>query len=497
MILPSITVSSSAFLTATSTSSSSSNTSTPTSSNTSGTNTAGALGLSSSNSHDLSGGAIAGIVVGGVVGLVLLALLAILLACCCVRRRKRVAAASASRKNEKTPARDSVLAYNPHDSSVSSLGRPQSEYEVLPGGRAVRKTALSSEYSMPPFAVLRPSTVSEYGETYSPSTSQKPQHFSPKKSVDGFPGGFFSNFRRSESVADSDFMVLPGGRRARVSTSIAPSSRPVSPPEEYGPKFSSQQNHQQFTQSASQSTMSAPHTRQPSQAGTVVPEMPPPENEDSVNPGTSRAASGSDAHLSDHYEVLPGGRIARKSAMTGHVGGEGILNEFPNPLSSVTSPAEKTLTAPQATKDMKAPEPTLAAPIVLKGPTIPPTSSIKDYYSPAQITAGHTVTAVWSYAARTRDEFVLERGDVIHVTSLWGDGWGIGFIVKGASEPSSVGSELSGSGQSKDEPATTNTGTAGKEVKAFPLVCVCDSEYWDRVIEAGGKPLSAANFDLI
>lgn len=123
-----------------------------------------------------------------------------------------------------------------------------------------------------------------------------------------------------------------------------------------------------------------------------------------------------------------------------------------------------------------------------RSPGMPSISSIRDYYTPSDIRAGDNVTAVWSYPKRTSDEFDLERGDVLTVTSIWGDGWAIGHLAKQEIDP-----------MSRDSKGARHTvisygGGCQKDIRAFPLVCVCASEYWDRVIDADGKPLS---FDLI
>lgn len=430
--------------------------------------------MTSAKDNGLSRGAIAGIVIGGVVGLAALIALIIGLACCCCRRQNRNPNGAEAQSKGQAPVAP-VFAYSSHDSRGSSLGRAPSEYEVLPGGRSARKSALPMAYSVPPFAKVRPSTTSEYGGDI-PTLPQQSQVYY-EKSVDGFPREFIAHPRRTASVADSDFVVLPGGRRARTITSIASESRPATPISGEHDAMPSENRSAAFLGQHSRQT-SAPKTR-------VTPALP---------------AAGSTATKMDDYEILPGGRLARNSGLIGHIGGSTVLTDSrtSNEASTRTPSYELTSTTQPRSiaTDSHTSGPDAVPMASLKGPTMPPNSSIKDYYSSAQIKPGSRVMAVWSYAARTLDEFTLERGDVLQVTSIWGDGWATGSTVKQGIANDSL-TELRASEQAVQDSNTTETGVVDKEVKAFPLVCVCSSEYWDRVIEAEGKPLASANFDLI
>ncbi|KAK6600089.1 SH3 domain-containing protein [Botrytis cinerea] len=119
VVLPTIT----GFITfSTSTASSSSGTTTPPSSST------GAAAASSTSNKGLSSGAIAGIVIGSLLGLAALVGLIVFM---CLRKRR--GSQHGSILNQPTPARNNGMAYNPVHSNTTPEG-----YEVLPGGRIAR-----------------------------------------------------------------------------------------------------------------------------------------------------------------------------------------------------------------------------------------------------------------------------------------------------------------------------------------------------------------------
>jgi len=100
------------------------------------TSTGTAAAGASNSKKGLSGGAIAGIVVGSIAGAALIGGLIFLL-CMCIRRRR--GSQNGSVFNQPSPARKNTtgMAYNPVAATTTSEG-----YEVLPGGRIARMSAL-------------------------------------------------------------------------------------------------------------------------------------------------------------------------------------------------------------------------------------------------------------------------------------------------------------------------------------------------------------------
>ncbi|KAI2779130.1 hypothetical protein F4815DRAFT_446731 [Daldinia loculata] len=113
----------------------------------------------------------------------------------------------------------------------------------------------------------------------------------------------------------------------------------------------------------------------------------------------------------------------------------------------------------------------------------------KDYYSQDDVHPGERVAVLWAYQPRAADEFALERGDMLKVVGIWDDGWATGVLLderadewearKQAQRDSGV-SHTSGRGRDTSPPASG-------EIKAFPLVCVCLPEHWRKTIEGDGS----------
>ncbi|RYP00245.1 hypothetical protein DL764_006581 [Monosporascus ibericus] len=113
----------------------------------------------------------------------------------------------------------------------------------------------------------------------------------------------------------------------------------------------------------------------------------------------------------------------------------------------------------------------------------------KDYYSQDDIHPGERVAVLWAYQPRAADEFALERGDMLKVVGIWDDGWATGIMMderadewearRQAQRDSGV-SNTSGRGRDTSPPASG-------EIKAFPLVCVCLPEHWRKTIEGEGS----------
>ncbi|KAI5868493.1 hypothetical protein GGS23DRAFT_33601 [Durotheca rogersii] len=113
----------------------------------------------------------------------------------------------------------------------------------------------------------------------------------------------------------------------------------------------------------------------------------------------------------------------------------------------------------------------------------------KDYYSQDDIHPGEHVAVLWAYQPRASDEFSLERGDMLKVVGIWDDGWATGVLLderadewearRQAQRDSGV-SHTSGRGRDTSPPISG-------EIKAFPLVCVCLPEHWRKTIDGDGS----------
>lgn len=113
----------------------------------------------------------------------------------------------------------------------------------------------------------------------------------------------------------------------------------------------------------------------------------------------------------------------------------------------------------------------------------------KDYYSQDDIHPGDRVAVLWAYQPRAADEFSLDRGDMLKVVGIWDDGWATGVLVdehaeeweaRRAAQRDSGVSNTSGRGRDASPPVSG-------EIKAFPLVCVCLPEHWRKTIEGDGS----------
>ncbi|KAB5572569.1 hypothetical protein GE09DRAFT_955957 [Coniochaeta sp. 2T2.1] len=113
----------------------------------------------------------------------------------------------------------------------------------------------------------------------------------------------------------------------------------------------------------------------------------------------------------------------------------------------------------------------------------------KDYYSQDDIHPGDRVAVLWAYQPRAADEFSLERGDMLKVVGIWDDGWATGVLVDERAE------EWEARRQQQRDSGVSNTSGRGRdtsppvsgEIKAFPLVCVCLPEHWRKTIEGDGS----------
>ncbi|KAK4110005.1 hypothetical protein N656DRAFT_791530 [Canariomyces notabilis] len=242
------------------------------------------------------------------------------------------------------------------------------------------------------------------------------------------------------------------------------------------------------------------------------------------------------------FEILPGGRIARMSALEGHSGdapshhtrrdiasssrggtvagyvgssrrrgddhsssdGFGESPESDRGATGVLRPPPTTLrrngslSSSSALGVEDAQSPTSAGMSSPQGMTSQQSEQLpffKDYYSQDDIHPGDRVAVLWAYQPRAADEFTLERGDMIKVVGIWDDGWATGVMVDERAE------QWEARRQAQRDSGVSNTSgrvqdpspPASGEIKAFPLVCVCLPEHWRRTIEGDGSTETASS----
>ncbi|RYP81732.1 hypothetical protein DL769_001882 [Monosporascus sp. CRB-8-3] len=234
------------------------------------------------------------------------------------------------------------------------------------------------------------------------------------------------------------------------------------------------------------------------------------------------------------YEIHPGGRIARMSALEGHSADSSPKQGEPRHGGSAGTEAGGYATNRRRgdTRDtssddygesphldtragaLRAPRTTrrngsLSSGSILVGedpqspssgggmPSPPGVASqqseqlpfFKDYYSQDDIHPGDRVAVLWAYQPRAADEFALERGDMLKVVGIWDDGWATGVMLDEKAD------EWEARRQAQRDSGVSNTSARGRdisppasgEIKAFPLVCVCLPEHWRKTIEGDGS----------
>ncbi|KAF4636284.1 hypothetical protein G7Y89_g1793 [Cudoniella acicularis] len=112
----------------------------------------------------------------------------------------------------------------------------------------------------------------------------------------------------------------------------------------------------------------------------------------------------------------------------------------------------------------------------------------KDYYSSDEIHPGDKVATLWAYQPRAGDEFALERGDMLKVVGIWDDGWATGVMInERAEEWDAKRNAQRDSGVSHTSGRRDDSPNVSGEIKAFPLVCVCLPDHWRKTIEGDGS----------
>jgi hypothetical protein len=223
--------------------------------------------------------------------------------------------------------------------------------------------------------------------------------------------------------------------------------------------------------------------------------------------GSPEAVQGT-SELSTHPEEISGrvsSAVVRKSSKTSLVTLQKVLPPLPgspsaSPRPSVdtarsqiatpiadsyivrrlseTRPSSRPSSSNLVTTTSEATNPSPPAPpfsIAPNGTKSEQLAFFEDYYSNDHIKAGDLVSALWAYQPRAADEFALERGNVLCMVGIWDDGWATGYMTEMRAE--SVGSR---------HPNDLKP-TISREIKAFPLVCVCLPQHWMRTIVGDGS----------
>lgn len=231
-------------------------------------------------------------------------------------------------------------------------------------------------------------------------------------------------------------------------------------------------------------------------------------------------------------DVLPGGRIARMSALegasgdspphgdlagaaaTGAVGGYAVRrrrtidnsssSEYgDSPISNSrlgvlrpppTSRRNGSLSSNSVLGDVDPQSPNsgsgdgMSSPQAMTSQQSEQLSSFKDYYSQEDIHPGDKVATLWAYQPRAGDEFHLERGDMLKVVGIWDDGWATGVLLDQRAEDWDVKKHVQrDSGVSSTSVRRDSSPPTTGEIKAFPLVCVCHPDHWRKTIEGDGS----------
>lgn len=228
------------------------------------------------------------------------------------------------------------------------------------------------------------------------------------------------------------------------------------------------------------------------------------------------------------YEVLPGGRIARMSALEGHsgdspprggmgavVGGAaagyaggrrrhheqsssdeyspasinngGVLRPPPTGRRTGSLSSNSVLGEGDPQSPISGSGDNMSSPLGMTSQQSEQLAFFKDYYSQDEIHPGDKVATLWAYQPRAGDEFALERGDMLKVVGIWDDGWATGILIdEKADDWEAKKNAQRDSGVSNTSGRRTSPEASG-EIKAFPLVCVCLPDHWRKTIEGDGS----------
>jgi hypothetical protein len=269
--------------------------------------------------------------------------------------------------------------------------------------------------------------------------------------------------------------------------------------------------------------------RRGSQAGSVF-NQPSPARKGLTQGGMAYNPGGSNQQTPEGYEVLPGGRIARMSALEGHSGdspprdGSGAAvagaaagyaagrrrhhdQSSSDDYSPVSNNNGGVLRPPPTGRrngslssgsilgeggDPQSPHSGsgdgMSSPLGMTSQQSEQLAFFKDYYSQDEIHPGDKVATLWAYQPRAGDEFALERGDMLKVVGIWDDGWATGIMINEKAEDwDAKKSTQRDSGVSNTSGRRDSSPAASGEIKAFPLVCVCLPDHWRKTIEGDGS----------
>lgn len=193
------------------------------------------------------------------------------------------------------------------------------------------------------------------------------------------------------------------------------------------------------------------------------------------------------------YEVLPGGRVARMTALSGDGAGHNRASGADyDPYGDSPGSNEKVAgivggiktdrspgsdTNNESSNEYSSPEGVASG----QSEQLP---FFKDYYSNDDIHPGDKVSVLWAYQPRAGDEFELERGDMLKVIGIWDDGWATGVRISDRAEDYEGKHKVQrDSGVSNGTHNREETPPPPGEIKAFPLVCVCLPEAWRKTVE--------------
>ncbi|KAJ5951887.1 uncharacterized protein N7479_010300 [Penicillium vulpinum] len=114
-------------------------------------------------------------------------------------------------------------------------------------------------------------------------------------------------------------------------------------------------------------------------------------------------------------------------------------------------------------------------------------SYFRDYYSQDEIHPGDKVAVLWAYSPRAGDEFELDRGEMLRVIGIWDDGWATGVRLPERAEDQDINYR-----EQRDSGVSSGSRMHGAsspmpsgEIKAFPLVCICLPQHWNKIIDGG------------
>jgi hypothetical protein len=120
-------------------------------------------------------------------------------------------------------------------------------------------------------------------------------------------------------------------------------------------------------------------------------------------------------------------------------------------------------------------------------------SEFVDYYSPEgkKIIPGSVVAVLWAYQPKARDEWELDRGDMLKVVGVWDDGWATGYKAEDRAEGLEAGAVLkvNEDGDIRAFPVSFEFLTLiNWEPNGVQIVCCTFLDNWRKTIEEDKRP---------